>query len=327
MTTKNEVGQPILFATSDRDRARIELAKFSPDYGEHITPINLSAFDKNGDLAVYMGLTQQGDIKALAKAILNAVEPEALVENQKDAGPEPEAYEPKPGDRVRLADSGYFYSGARGKTAVVVKRDSMADHWVLDVDTEDGDSPLTQYAPANLLTLIEPDPARPFQVGDLVRVVATQYAMNWGIGTWPVVALYKSGDTVSINHGTYGKGAFTPDELELVKAVLPKPTLQEQIDDLKASDDALKASHDSLKTSLDALTIRVDALETTAKSDSLWGYKVGDRVRYTGSGAWLGERIVGRIERGANPRLRLDIPNGTRDVGTAYGPTEIEKVN
>lgn len=37
----------------------------------------------------YLGFTAQDDLLALGKAILNAVEPEALVENQKEAEPEP----------------------------------------------------------------------------------------------------------------------------------------------------------------------------------------------------------------------------------------------
>lgn len=63
-------------------------------------------------------------------------------------------------------------------------------------------------------------------------------------------------------------------------------------------------------------------VEAILEEPTLWGYKVGDRVRYThpGDDALLGVRVVGAIEV---DRLRLDVPGGRKGIGYANSADRI----
>lgn len=64
-----------------------------------------------------------------------------------------------------------------------------------------------------------------------------------------------------------------------------------------------------------------DAIPAATREPALWGYHIGDRVKYTdGTADWLGERVVGKVE---GLTLRLDEPSGRQGVGQAYSSTEI----
>lgn len=69
------------------------------------------------DLGDEIVTTSDVDLAPLAKAILNAVEPEALVENQKDAEPEPHQF--KVGDWVKVSGDAPYNENFRGQTLQV----------------------------------------------------------------------------------------------------------------------------------------------------------------------------------------------------------------
>lgn len=83
------------------DRYRMD-GKFVLDTESRRYPFLKAYPPAHGDNSfyAYLGYDAQDDLRALGKAILNAVEPEALVENQKATEPEP--YKPQVGDAVRV---------------------------------------------------------------------------------------------------------------------------------------------------------------------------------------------------------------------------------
>lgn len=72
------------------------------------------------------------------------------------------------------------------------------------------------------------------------------------------------------------------------------------------------------------IAFRDDEIEAVPEEPTLWGYKVGDLVRYTdlADNALLGVRVVGAIESEPN-RLRLDVPGGVEGVGRVHSPDRI----
>lgn len=203
-----------------------------------------------GDSYVYLGYHAQDDLRALAKAILNAVEPEALVENQKEKATEPEPYCP--------------------------------------------------------------------QVGDVVRVIAPQFARNWGVGEHKVVKVW--GGDATILHSAHGRGAFTYDELELVtpaSAPTPEPEPEQQYD------------VPALVAAVASLEDRVADLEAADKDDEI---KVGDLVRYTDKGVIPGavRKVTDIYSTGATIRYRLVHITGYMRGEQAHSGAsrdQIEKVN
>lgn len=67
-----------------------------------------------------------------------------------------------------------------------------------------------------------------------------------------------------------------------------------------------------------------DEIEAIPEEPTLWGYKVGDLVRYAlpHEDAILGLRVVGAIESEPT-RLRLDVPGGSVGVGRVHSPDRI----
>lgn len=78
-------------------------------------PVLRATANANG--RAYLGYAAQDDLLALGKAILNAMEPEALVENQKAAEPEP--YKPQVGDLVRVTAPQYVRNWGIGEHKIV----------------------------------------------------------------------------------------------------------------------------------------------------------------------------------------------------------------
>jgi hypothetical protein len=107
-----------------------------------------------------------------------------------------------------------------------------------------------------------------------------------------------------------------PGEVDLE----PTPAPVEQVYDIPA----LVAEVADLKARLAAL----ESPEPTAPDEpTLWGYKVGDLVKYTrvGLGPTGEVRTVRVVDDGPwARRLRLGIPDDNRETGYAYSAVEIE---
>ena len=79
----------------------------------------------------------------------------------------------------------------------------------------------------------------------------------------------------------------------------------------------------------EALRKMADEMGTPAdtREPALWGYHIGDRVRYTETGIGLATvvRVVGEVKRPDDePYLRLDDPDGsTPGVGHAFNADQI----
>lgn len=159
----NELGQEILFEHHKERYGSIEFAAF---HGKRNFAIAVR--DNNDQLAKYMGLGDQADILALGKAILNAMEPEALVENQKPAEPEP--YKPQVGDWVKVADTPTYNRRFRDQTLQVVDpgyRVSDFEVVVRGTDGYDGMLLVKDVTPASA-----PTPTQDYDIPALVAAVA-----------------------------------------------------------------------------------------------------------------------------------------------------------
>lgn len=299
MTKRNDLGQPILFETPNNSHGHFEFAQF---YGSGYA---LRGISQSGEYA-YLGLFEQAEIRGLAKAILNAMEPESLVENQK--APEP-AY--KPGDWVKVADDSPYSDNFHGQTLRLHDDQSgypANDLAVLLVGAAGyRGSVMKKYiTPASA-----PEPAivpAPFKVGDRVRVVSDEFNPRDGsrgdLGTvseirYPYVAVNVDGKTLGF--------PFKSDEIEHAPV--------EQGYDVPA-----------LVASVADLEDRVAALESKPEPEpTLWGYKVGDLVKYTRMGTLPGEmRRVSAIHK-ADGIIGLANPQTGKTVGSAAAASEITR--
>lgn len=197
------------------------------------------------DLGDEIITTSDTDLAPLAKAILNAVEPGALVENQK--APEP-TY--KPGDWVKVAANSPYNSSFRGQTLRLADDQSL-------------------YSADGFAVLL---------------VGAEGYS------------------------GAVSKRWITP-------ASAPEPAIVEQGYDVPA-----------LVASVADLEDRVAALESKPEPEpTLWGYKVGDLVKYTQAGTLPGEmRRVSAIHKG-DGIIVLANPQTGKTVGSASAAYEITR--
>lgn len=172
--------------------------------------VTVPSVHDDGDLALYTNgpsgtlihldlgdeiiTTSDVDLAPLAKAILNAVEPEALVENQKDAEPEP--YRPQVGDWVKVADSQMYNRYFRGQTLQVVDpgyRVSAFEVVVRGTDGFSGSIRLKDVTPAS-------DPSsKPQQpsVVDLITRIDTLEAQVAALATQADPTI-RVGDTVRV---------------------------------------------------------------------------------------------------------------------------------
>lgn len=120
------------------------------------------------DLGDEIVTTSDTDLAPLAKAILNAVEPKALVENQKGAEPEP--YKPQVGDWVKVADTPTYNRRFRDQTLQVVDpgyRVSDFEVVVRGTDGYDGMLLVKDVTPASA-----PTPEQQYDIPALVAAVA-----------------------------------------------------------------------------------------------------------------------------------------------------------